>query len=329
MQTKPPSKSTLTTASAPTSFERLEALLQARFPELTPGQQRIATRVLGDPEGCAFMTVSELAAEAGVNESTVVRFATALGLNGYPALARLCRGRLRSQAQMLSRFRSVEYLAGAPGDLLMRAVSFDQANIARTVSRIEPERWSVTVKTLAAVPRVHVLGLRKCFTVAYLLGYLLSLVREEVHQLGIHPAGLVDEVRAVQAGDAFIAISIHRYTRDTLRALRSARERGARTIVFTDNAASPLASLAEHCYYVDTAGVSLLRSVTAFICLVQALATDVAAERGTQTRAALRLEEELLAEFDVYEASALQGSDADPAAGQDGHSRRGSPVKEG
>jgi DNA-binding MurR/RpiR family transcriptional regulator len=70
--------------------------------------------------------------------------------------------------------------------------------------------------------------------------------------------------------------------------------------VLTDTAASPLAPLADVCFYVDTAGVSILRSLTAFVSLAQALVTATAACLRSDTRSSLRLSEELLNEFHVY-----------------------------
>jgi DNA-binding MurR/RpiR family transcriptional regulator len=304
-------------ARGPDTFEALERLLRARYERFTPTQRRIAERLLSDPEGCAFLTVTELAEATGVNDSTVVRFATSLGLSGYPALVRLCRERLRAQAQLLERFGAVEYFAGADGDVRARAAAYDQTNIARTFARVSPGTWAQTVTTLATAPRVHVLGLRKCHTVAYLLSYLLGLVRDEVRLLTLGAGTLTDELRQVRAGDAFVAVSIHRYARATVQALRYARQRGAVTVALTDNPASPLAAHAEHCFYVDTAGVSVLRSVTAFISLTQALAAGVAAELGAETRSALRVEEQLLHNFDTYEAEENEkaAQDRDQRAG--------------
>ena len=51
---------------------------------LSKGQKKIADYVLNNYEKAAFLTALELGNEAGVSESTVVRFASALGLSGYP-----------------------------------------------------------------------------------------------------------------------------------------------------------------------------------------------------------------------------------------------------
>ncbi|WP_205745952.1 MurR/RpiR family transcriptional regulator [Egibacter rhizosphaerae] len=284
----------------PTSYKDLEALLRERLHEFTPNQRRIAQQLLSDPEGCAFQTVSELAGSVGVNESTVVRFANALGLRGYPQLARLCQQRLREQAQLLERFDALNYLETVDGELLGRTVAYDQANIARTFANVDPDSWQQAVRALSTSRAVGVVGLRKSFAASTLLAYLLRLVRDEVHELGTLPAMLPDGLRRFGPDDVVVGISIHRYARDTVRALEVARAAGATTIALTDNASSPLTPQSDVSFYVDVAGVSLLRSVTAFTSMVQALASAVATELGTHTRSALLLEEKLLADFDVY-----------------------------
>ncbi|WP_406383842.1 MurR/RpiR family transcriptional regulator [Streptomyces sp. NBC_01618] len=289
-----------TSPSAPQTFDELLAELRSRATSLTPSQRRLADQVMADPEGVAFMTVSELANSVGVNEATVVRFASSLGLDGYPGLSRLCRQQLREQAQLLHRYNNLEQLAAEGGDPLERAVAFDQANIARTFARIPSATWQEAVSTLAKSSSVHVMGLRKCHAPAYLLGYLLGMLREEVHTVTAAAGNLTDELRRVGPDDCFVAVSIHRYSAETVKALRWARSRGARCLALTDNPASPLATTAHYTFYVDAAGPSVLRSMTAFTSLAQALATGVAQERGLEARSTLLQEEELLGQFGAY-----------------------------
>ncbi|MET8178639.1 MurR/RpiR family transcriptional regulator [Streptomyces sp. NPDC005336] len=289
-----------TPQSPPQTYDELLAALHQRGSSLTPSQRLLADRVMADPEGVAFMTVSELASAVGVNEATVVRFATSLGLDGYPGLTRLCRVRLREQAQLLRRYDSLEQLGTDGGDLLESAVALDRANIARTFARIDPETWEAAVEALADAPRVHVMGLRKCHAPAYLFGYLLRMLREDVEIVTGGAGTLTYELRRVQEGDCFVALSIHRYSAETVRATAWARSRGARCLALTDNPSSPLVGSAEHVFYVDAAGPSVLRSLTAFTSLVQALAADVAKRRGHEARSSLLQEEELLEEFGAY-----------------------------
>jgi DNA-binding MurR/RpiR family transcriptional regulator len=286
-------------AVPPRNYAELRAQLQARMPTLAAGQRRIARVLLADPEATAFRSIGETAKVAEVHESSLVRFATALGLPGYPALVRLCRQQLAEQAQLVSRFERASELSETEG-LLGAVVEHDQQNIARTFARLDQAGWQRTVELLTAANHVYVMGLRKCFSVAYLLAYLLRMVRPGVRQFAPGTGMLVEDLRDLAEGDVFVALAIHRYTADTVRAIAEAKRRGLHTVALTDNPASPLVPHADVTCYVETGGVTLLRSLAAFVSLVQALATAVALRGGTTARSELLVDEELLDGFAVY-----------------------------
>lgn len=282
----------------PDDYAELRAELQHRLPTMAAGQRRIAQLLLSEPEETALRSIGETARAAGVHESSLVRFATSLGLPGYPALVRLCRRQLAERANLVRRFETAERVGER--DLLAEVAEHDQRAIANTFATIDRSGWDRVVALLAEAPRVHILGLRKCFTVAYLLTYLLRMVRGEVRQIGAPAGQLADELRDLAAGDVFLAVSIHRYTADTVRALAHARRAGLTTVALTDSPASPLVQHADVALYLEAGGVTVFRSLTAFVSAAQGLATAVALRAGTRSRAELARDEELLTNFQVY-----------------------------
>lgn len=285
--------------AAPHNFDELQRAIQGRLDTFAAGQQRIAELVLADPEGTAFRTVGETAKLADVHQSSVVRFAQILGLDGYPSLVDLCRQRLTSEAQLVSRFKEVEQSIDSTS-VVASMLGHDQDNLIRTLTRVSTPEWEKAVESLATADRVHVMGLRECLAVADLMTYLLRLVRPKVHQVSPVVGSLVEDLRDLRAEDVFVAMSIHRYTAETVRALEHARDLGLTTIALTDTPSSPLARLADVTFQVDCEGVAVLRSVTAFIALVQALATGVALHNEQRTREQLHHDEQLLERFSVY-----------------------------
>jgi DNA-binding MurR/RpiR family transcriptional regulator len=280
----------------PTSFAELTTRIHKLVPELTPSYRALAHRVLQDPEGIAFLSVGEFAELTGVNMSTVSRFAKFLGLSGYPSLRQLCEQHLRTQTRLVHRLDAVGGADAA--ELWQRSALFDEENIARTFARLGPDDIRLAAQAISDARAVHVLGLRKSHSAAYLLWFLLQMVRDDVRL--VTNSVLVEQVREIRPDDVLVAFGLHRYSRGTVLACQYAHERGATTVVLTDNAASPLVPAADHVFLVDTAGAAVLRSMTAFVSLAQAMAGTVAAQRGAATREALTTEESLLEHFGIY-----------------------------
>ena len=278
----------------PDSFAALTTRIHEHGPHLTPAYRALARRVLEDPEGVAFMSVGDVGELTGVNMSTVSRFAKFLGLSGYPALRQLCEDHLRAQT-LVHRLNAV---ADAEPELWQRSARFDEENIARTFGRLGPDDIGKAAQAIGEARAVHVLGLRKSHSAAYLLWFLLQLVRDDVRLFTT--GALVEQVRDIRPDDTLITFGLHRYSRYTVLAAQHAHEQGATTVTLTDNAASPLVPVADHVFLVDTAGPGVLRSMTGFVSLAQALASTVAAQRGAASRDALTTEESLLEHFGVY-----------------------------
>ena len=60
--------------------------IEMKYNKLSKGQKKIAAYITEHYDSAVFMTAAKLGAEINVSESTVVRFASVLGYNGYPEL---------------------------------------------------------------------------------------------------------------------------------------------------------------------------------------------------------------------------------------------------
>jgi DNA-binding MurR/RpiR family transcriptional regulator len=67
-------------------YENIDAIsrINQKFNSMSKSHKKIAAFVLEQYENAAFMTAAKLAKAVNVSEATVVRFAYALGYEGYP-----------------------------------------------------------------------------------------------------------------------------------------------------------------------------------------------------------------------------------------------------
>ena len=70
-------------------------LIENNMTDFSKGQKRIAAYILKNYDKAAFMTASKLGSLVGVSESTVVRFASELGYDGYPGMQRALQDMIR------------------------------------------------------------------------------------------------------------------------------------------------------------------------------------------------------------------------------------------
>ena len=83
--------------------ENLVSKIEKQLPSFSKGQKLIATYISDHCDEAAFMTASKLGNAVGVSESTVVRFATELGYDGYPKLQHAMQEMIREKLTSVQR----------------------------------------------------------------------------------------------------------------------------------------------------------------------------------------------------------------------------------
>ena len=98
------------------------------------GQKRIASYILENYDKAAFMTASKLGKLVSVSESTVVRFASELGYDGYPSMQRALQEMIRSRLTSTQRIQAAgDRLAGS--DLLGAVLQSDIEKLREVVTQ--------------------------------------------------------------------------------------------------------------------------------------------------------------------------------------------------
>ncbi|WP_422771172.1 MurR/RpiR family transcriptional regulator [Plantactinospora sp. WMMC1484] len=208
---------------------------------LTPTQRRIAHSLVQHAASAAYLSAAEVAELAKVSQPSVTRFAMALGYDGYPALRR----RLREIAA--SGYGRPD-LAAPTGNEMQRAIRAEADNLDRLAEQLADRDGVTAAGTMLAGSRpLVVLGLRAAAPLAGYFAYFAAKVHPDVRVLDSGGTLLTDrleQARAAGAG-ALLGIVLPRYPRESLDALRDAREAGMSVVVITDSAVSPAAEYAD------------------------------------------------------------------------------------
>ena len=113
------------------------------------GQRRIAAYILENYDKAAFMTASRLGQLAGVSESTVVRFASELGYDGYPGMRKALQDTIRSRLTSVQRIEVARETMDEE-NVLESVLMADIDKLHITLDECSRESFNQTVEQIAS-----------------------------------------------------------------------------------------------------------------------------------------------------------------------------------
>ena len=275
--------------------------IQSELPGFSKGQKQIARFILEHYDKAAFMTASRLGVTVGVSESTVVRFATELGYDGYPHLQRALQEMIRNKLTSVQRMEVAGDRMGGR-DVLQTVLHADTDMIRVTLDEIDRDAFQGAVDALMGAKRIYILGVRSSSALASFLGFYFNLLFENVTLVHTNSVSeIFEQVLRVGPGDVLFGISFPRYSKRTLSAMKYARDRGGRVIALTDSQLSPLARVADHVLLARSDMASFVDSLVAPLSVINALIVAVGMSRRDEIEQTFNKLERIWEEYDVYE----------------------------
>ena len=275
-------KSTTPAPAEVAGHQTLSAYIQARFDEFSRSQKDVAQYIVDHLDEVAFQTAEELARRANTSSSTVVRFSQALGFEGYPELQGSAREEYRRRVANGTAGGAGKAGTGPTTPLFSldqnefeTALAADHVNVEETARKVSRSDVESVIDAIVDAERLLVIGTdQMAFFASYLrhLLMLLDLRAETVaspSQEALAKLGRVDERTLV------IGLSAGRPHPLVVRAMKLARHRHATTVAITDATLSDVAKLAQIRLYYSSNSPAYVRSHTALLSLIQALAYGV------------------------------------------------------
>ena len=260
-----------------TSALTLSDEIRSRFEEFSRSQKDVGQYIVDHLDEAAFHTAEELARRANTSSSTVVRFAQALGFEGFPELQQCARDEYRRQRENGT---LTETLGAAPlfpidQTEFEAALAADHTNVEETARKIDRDEIAAAIEAISRAERIVLCGTDQMAFFASYLRHLLMLLdlRCEVvaspSQEGLARLGRIDE------NTLLIGFSAGRPHPLVVRAMKLARHRSAATIAISDASLSEVTKLGDQRLYYSSNSPAYVRSHTALLGLVQALAYGV------------------------------------------------------
>jgi len=270
----------------------LISIIKNNFHKFSKSQKLIAQYIIEHYDKAAFMTAAKIAERVDVSESTVVRFATALGYSGYPEMQKALQVLIKNKLTAVQRIGLQEDVVNDNIKLHKKILKSEMNNLRYLFEHFDMEALDKATELILKANRVYVLGLRTSSTLSNYLGFYLDVILNNVKVLnnsGVN--SLYEEIIRINENDVLIIISYPRYSRTTIDAAKFVKERKTKIVALTDTEESPAYALAD---------VSLL-AISNIVSFVDSLVVPMAIINNLIINISLREKEEIVEYYNVLE----------------------------
>jgi len=245
--------------------------INENYNRMSKGQKAIATYIYDNFETAAFMTAANVGKTVGVSESTVVRFATFIGYDGYPEFQRELEAFIQDKLSSVSRV-GARYSRSSQSEILNSVINADIDKLQHTMENLDTVAFEMAVDNILNAKHVYIIGLRSCEPLARFLHFYLNMIRADVALISSTSVSeTFEQMIRINEEDVLIGISFPRYSMRTLKCLEFASDRRAKIISITDSVHSPM-NLYSSCNLIARSDmVSIVDSLVAPLSLINAL----------------------------------------------------------
>ena len=259
------------------TYSDLKAVIASQYNSLPRQLKKFGRFTLDNPDVLALETVTTVAERAEVQPSTIIRFAKAIGYDGFSDLQQICRSRLMegtsSYRHRINTLRA-EGREGAAAVLDEFSESGIQA-LERLRLNTPPQKINQAVELLNNAHDIYLLAQGRSYAIAQYVHYGLS--RLEVRCFLADGAGGMLSHQLDKAGknDAVIAISFTPYTPAVSGMVAELAQRGVSIVSITDSPLSPLAQPSTVSFEIVETHDQAFRTLMAPVCLAQSLVVSL------------------------------------------------------
>jgi DNA-binding MurR/RpiR family transcriptional regulator len=257
------------------AHQTLSAYISDRFEDFSRSQKDVAQYIVDHLDEAAFQTAEALARRANTSSSTVVRFSQALGFEGFPELQQAAREEYRRRAPNGNGAPPAAPLFSLDQNEFETALAADYVNVEETARKVSRSEVETAIEAISQSEKLLIAGTDQMAFFASYLRHLLMLLDVRAELVASPSQEALGRLTRIDDETLVIALTAGRPHPLIARTMKLARHRKARTMAIVDATLSEVAKLAQITLYYSSNSPAYVRSHTALLSLIQALAYGV------------------------------------------------------
>lgn len=241
-------------------------------------QRQLCDFIIKNYQTIGMLTVKELADQAGVGTSTVLRVMQALGYSNFYEMRKNFHDVSVSSGEKFEyvrdSFANKSDVAGNSASQTLTAVWEESVHLlGETLDLHFVEQFQKAMELILRASRINLLGFRPYRATAIYMELLMEEFYSNTRQLSYDSDALYDRILQFQQDEVLIVFAFEPYTIRTLEAAELTHERGVPVILITDHLSCPIVSFADVTLKVETSKKHF--SIVPIIALIEALVIEL------------------------------------------------------
>ncbi|WP_332646415.1 MurR/RpiR family transcriptional regulator [Lysinibacillus sp. 54212] len=244
--------------------------IKKKYIRLSKGQRKVAQFVMDNPNIIATQVASEVGRQAGVSESTVIRFCYAMDLSGFSELQQLVKDFLieKDGATSIAPKKHTIKKQNIP---CYDSMSQDIDRILQTIQQIDETQFNQAMNMLHNAERIFILGFRSSAPTAFWMYHNLQMLRQDVHFMHYDATKIGSDLIQMNSQSVMFLVGFNEQQEDVMAVVELAKRKNVKIIAVTDHTPCPVQEYADILLVLDQNEQSFCQGDVAAISMLQAL----------------------------------------------------------
>jgi len=270
---------------------------QAGFPA---AQRLVAAYVVNNSYRIPFLSITALAKNAGVSETTVIKFCTQLGFDGFGEFKKVFSDSVHSELVMYNKISGGAADDRFDGSVFSRVCEEATANVQATLNNsLNAESLDKLLPMMKRARNIYMLGGRSSKFLAEYFAHTLQYLGLPVHAISGGIGDYYDRTSLITPDDLVIAICFQRYTALVVDLLRDLHGRGVPIALITDTGLSPAYPCADVAFHCSVSSDGYFLCYASYMALTSVICRAASVYFENAPAHIRELEQKLL-QFDIF-----------------------------
>lgn len=240
-------------------------------------QKKLCNFIVLNANKIGMMTVAELAENAEVGTTTVMRLVQAFSYATYHAFKRdLVSAAMHEKSSSYENRKQTMLASSEPyGNSTLMHIAYDNIeSMEKLLTERNLEQFDKAVTLMLQAKRINVIGLRSSAAAALYFEYALERFYPHVQQLSVEQEYIFDKVLRIQTDEVLFIISQWPCTKKTIDVAQFANTRKIPLILLTNTRINPIVPFAD--VIIDTKSVSSSSDILPIMAVIEAITYEIA-----------------------------------------------------